>query len=122
MTVEINISRLKYLLSLYGLGDSEFLKIISDGLKKELLHTEIFSDYIKLVNLKRIDRIFNKGISYYLDPSDPVKTDNASIFFRKKVFHSDLNLKSKKIVNEYEDLKHHISSICKLADIEKPRL
>lgn len=122
MNVEINKSRLDYLLSLYKLGEGDFLDLISKGLKKRLSRDVIFTDNIKINHLKRIDKIFNKGLSFYTDPKAPIKTDNVSIFFRKSDFGIDLNLKSKKIVTEFEELKLQLSSLCKIADIDNSRV
>lgn len=122
MKAEINISRLKYLLDLYKLSPDELIDLISEGLKKTIPKEEIFTEYINLNFLKRIDKIFNKGLSFYVDPSDPVRSDNASIFFRKQEFNSDLNLKAKKIVNEFEELNLTLSAISKVTEHENPRV
>lgn len=122
MQAEINISRLNYLLELYKLKKEDFLNLISEGLKKPILADDIFADNISLNHLKRIDKIFNKGLSFYVDPSDLVSSNDASIFFRKREFASDLNFGSRKIVNEFEELKLSLSAISKAADIESPRV
>lgn len=121
MKAEINLSRLNYLLDLYKLSPDDLLKLVSEGLKKSVPKEEIFTEYINLNFLKRIDKIFNKGLSFYVDPSEPVRSDSASIFFRKQQFNSDLNLKAKKIVNEFEELKLTLSAISKVTDHENPR-
>ena len=119
--IEYNQDRLKYLLELYKLYIPEFLRLINSGLRKPLTKENIFSSNIKIDNLKRIDKVFNKGLSYYLDPQNPPQTKDASIFFRKKNFNSELNFGAKKIVSEFEDLKLSISAIAKLSDIEIKR-
>jgi Zn-dependent peptidase ImmA (M78 family) len=119
--VEHNISRLNYLLELFQLPKNEFLDIISQGLKTKITEEDIFYPNIKLDYLKRIDKIFNKGISYYLDPEDPIKSIGSSIFFRKKSFTSELNLSAKKIVNHFEDFKLSLSAIATLSDMDNRR-
>lgn len=122
MKVEQNISRLKYLLKLYKISIEELLNNISEGLKKPVTKEEVFSKEIKLSILKKIDRFFNKGLHYYLDPKSPEVSKEASIFFRKDSFNSELNIGAKKIVNHFEEFKISLSAIAKLADLELSRL
>lgn len=121
MKLEHNISRLKYLMSLYSMEAQELLDIISDGLKIPITKDDIFSNEIKLNHLKRIDKIFNKGIHYYLDPKSIEEKKEASIFFRKNSFGTDLNIGAKKIVNKFEDLKISLSAISKLSELNLER-
>ena len=122
MKVEQNISRLKYLLKLYKTSIDELLNNINEGLKKPITKEEVFSKEIKLSILKKIDRFFNKGLHYYLDPKAPEVSKEASIFFRKDGFNSELNIGAKKIVNHFEEFKISLSAIAKLADLELSRL
>jgi Zn-dependent peptidase ImmA (M78 family) len=120
--IEQNISRLKYLLDLYGLSVEEFLEKISKGLKNPITQKELFSKKIKLNHLKRIDSFFNKGLHFYLDPKAPEKSKEASVFFRKDSFNSELNFGARKIVNEFEEFKISLSAISKLADLKTDRV
>jgi len=95
--------------------------MISKGLKKQITKEEIFSKEIKVSHLKRIDKVFEKGLHYYLDPQAPETSKEASIFFRKQKFNSDLNIGTKKIVNHFEEFKISLSAIAKLSDIEIER-
>ena len=122
LKVEINISRLEYLLNLYKLTEQEFLRLVSKGLKNELSRADIFSKQININHLKRVDKIFNKGLSFYLNPESPSTTKATSIFFRKSQFNTELNLKSKQIVNEFEELKLSLSALVKLSDIKQERI
>lgn len=122
MKVEQNISRLNYLLSLFNMSADELLALISEGLKKPITQEEIFSREIKVSLLKRIDKIFNKGLHYYLDPKSPEISKDASIFFRKTKFDTALNIGAKKTVNQFEELKISLSAISKLAEIETGRI
>jgi Zn-dependent peptidase ImmA (M78 family) len=122
LKVEHNISRLKYLIKLYRLSTSDFLFKVSDGLKNPLQEEDIFDREIKLSTLKRIDKLFNKGLEFYLNPKPIIENKDASIFFRKDKFNSDLNIGAKKIVNEFEDLKISLSAISKLADLKFERI
>lgn len=99
----------------------ELLDIISDGLKIPITKDDIFSNEIKLNHLKRIDKVFNKGIHYYLDPKSIEEKKEASIFFRKNSFGTDLNIGAKKIVNKFEDLKISLSAISKLSELNLER-
>lgn len=121
MKVEQNISRLKYLLALYKMKVEDLLLAISEGLKKPITKDEIFSNEINVSHLKRIDKVFNKGLHYYLDPKSPEFSKDASIFFRKNKFGTDLNIGAKKIVNQFEEFKISLSAISKLAEIKIER-
>ena len=121
MKVEQNILRLKYLLSLFKMTMEELLIYINDGLINPLTKDDILSKEIKVSYLKRIDKVFNKGLHYYLDPKSPEVSKDASIFFRKTKFDTDLNIGTKKIVNHFEELKISISAMSKLAEINIER-
>ena len=121
MTVEHNISRIEYLLKLYRITLDELLMQISEGLKKPITKSDILSSDIKLSHLKKIDKVFNKGLEYYINPKHIEESRDASIFFRKEKFNSELNIGAKKIVNEFEDLKITLSAISKLSDIKLDR-
>ena len=95
--------------------------MISEGLKKPISKEEILSNDIKLSYLKKIDQVFNKGLHFYLDPKAPEESKEASIFFRKQKFNSDLSIGAKKIVNHFEEFKISLSAISKLAEIKIER-
>ena len=99
----------------------ELLPIISEGLKKQITKEQIFAPIIEFGHLKRIDKIFNKGIHYYLDPKSPEISKEASIFFRKSNFDIDLNLGARKIINYFEEFKISLSAIAELSDIKFER-
>ena len=121
MKVEQNIARLQYLLSSYKMTIDDLLPIIGEGLKKKISKESILTSQIEIGYLKRIDKFFNKGIHYYLDPKSPEISQDASIFFRKQKFDIDLNIGAKKIVNQFEEFKISLSAIAKLADIRIDR-
>ena len=100
----------------------EFLMRISEGLKNPLTEQDVFGGVIKLAHLKRVDRLFNKGVEFYLNPRPITENREASIFFRKDSFSTDLNIGAKKIVAKFEDLKISISAISKLADVKLKRV
>ena len=122
MKIEQNISRLKYLLSLYKLTEEQLLLLLNTGVKKSISRDDVFSKNIKVSNLKKIDKVFNKGLHYYLDPKSPQVSKDASIFFRKTTFNTDLNIGAKKIVNQFEDFKISLSAISKLAELNINRI
>lgn len=121
MTIEHNISRIDYLLKLYRLTLNELLEKISEGLKKPITKDDLYSSEIKISHLKKIDKVFNKGLEYYINPRPISENKDASIFFRKDKFNSDLNIGAKKIVNQFEDLKNSLTAISKLSDIHFER-
>src|SRR5690606_3645576 len=115
LTIEHNISRIDYLLKLYRITLKELLEKISEGLKNPITKDDLYSSEIKISHLKKIDKIFNKGLEYYINPRPISENKDASIFFRKDKFNSDLNIGAKKIVNQFEDLKNSLTAISKLS-------
>jgi Zn-dependent peptidase ImmA (M78 family) len=99
----------------------DLLAIISEGLKKPIQKENILSPVIDLGYLKRIDKVFNKGLHFYLDPKSPEISNDASIFFRKQKFGIELNIGAKKIVNQFEEFKISLSAIAKLAELNIER-
>ena len=122
MKVEQNIERLKYLLTLLKMSVEELLPLISEGLTKPITKEQILTPDIELGHLKRIDKVFNKGIHYYLDPKSPDVSKEASIFFRKTKFDIDLSIGARKIVNHFEEFKISLSAIAELSDIKFERV
>ena len=94
---------------------NELIDIIGIGLKKAITPSDLLGPQIEISYLKRIDKVFNKGLHFYLDPSSPEISRDASIFFRKSHFEADLNIGAKKIVNQFEEFKISLSAISKLA-------
>jgi Zn-dependent peptidase ImmA (M78 family) len=101
--------------------EEELLSKISEGRKRPIEREEIFASKIDPVNLKKIDKVFNKGLHYYLDPKSPEPSKDASIFFRKAEFGTDLNIEARKIVNQFEDFKISLSALAKLAELQIDR-
>jgi Zn-dependent peptidase ImmA (M78 family) len=122
LKVEHNIQRLNYLLRQFKMPVQDLLNIINAGLKKPINAQDLYSKEIKISILKRIDQLFNKGLYFYLDPKAPEESKEASIFFRKNDFNSELNLGAKKIVNHFEDFKISLSALASLAEINIERV
>jgi len=120
--ININIERINHLLKLYKLEKQEFLLLVSKGLKKKFTAEEVFKKEIKVSLLKKIDKVFGKGLNYYLDPKQLREAKEESIFFRKDKFNADLNLSAKKIVNHFEEEKISLSALSKLSDLKHERL
>lgn len=119
--VALNINRLNHLLSLYGVTKGELLKRLNVKRKNPLTETEIFNEEIKLSILKKIDSVFHKGLSYYIDPKEPTQSKEESIFFRKDNFNAKLNLGAKQIVTKFEEEKIAFSTLAKLSDFKIKR-
>lgn len=123
LRAKLNISRLDYLMSLYRLDSDDLLDIINSraNLKNPIQEKDIFNDEIKISHLKKVDKIFNKGLSFYIDPSPININKSSNIFFRKDHFQDELNIGAKKIVNQFEDLKSTLSTISKLSNLKLQR-
>lgn len=100
---------------------NELLALVSEGLKTPLTSSDVLSPEVKVSTLKRIDKVFNKGLHFYLDPKALDTSRDASIFFRKAKFGTDLNIGAKKIVNQFEEFKISLSAISKLAQVRIDR-
>ncbi len=121
-TIDINITRIYHLLRLYRLSRDELLLRISEGLKNPLTDNDIFRAKIKTSHLRKIDKIFNKGLNYYIDPKEPKESKEESIFFRKEKFKTELNWGAKKVVNQFEEEKIIISALSKLSNFKIDRV
>lgn len=119
--VSINKERIKYLLSLYKMTVDEFMRVATKDLKKPFKWEDVYRDRIPLNILKRVDRVFQKGLFYYADPATPEKKKSTSVFFRKTTFGTELNLGSRQRVREFEDLKTRLNTISKLSDVTLKR-
>lgn len=108
-------------MSLYGMTEHELLSVISHGHKRPFQKEDVFSEQIELNTLKRIDKVFTKGLNYYLDPANPIKSREESIFFRKSNFGTVLNFSARKVVNQFEELKISLSAVSKLSEIKTKR-
>jgi Zn-dependent peptidase ImmA (M78 family) len=122
MKIEYNKHRVEYLLSLFKMTVGELLSSINKGLKTPITWEDIDSDEIELNYLKRIDKVFNKGLLYYYDPTVPVKDKKVSVFFRKESFTSELNIGARKRVREFEDIKTQISAISIMSHFDMKRV
>ena len=100
----------------------ELLANINKNRKKIYTSDQVLSGKVELNCLKRIDKIFSKGLHYYFDSKPPINSADASIFFRKSDIGSDLNFEAIRIVNKYEELKISLSALSKLADIDTSRI
>ncbi|MBI2428115.1 MAG: ImmA/IrrE family metallo-endopeptidase [Ignavibacteriales bacterium] len=101
---------------------TDLLSLVNEGLKNPLTKEDISGKEIEIRHLKRIDKIFNKGLHYYLDPKSLEASRDASIFFRKTKFGTALNIGAKKIVNQFEEFKISLSGIAKLAELKIDRI
>jgi len=103
------------------MSSGELLGKLNEDRKTALTEADIFQPDIKLSLLKKLDGIFKKGLPYYVDPKDPVKSADESIFFRKDRFNASLNLGARQIVNAFEEEKLTFSTLAKLADLKLKR-
>lgn len=106
MKVEFNKDRISYLLALYKMSIDDLLSLLNMGKKRLVNVTDLTGDIIDLNLLKRIDKVFQKGILFYMDFSELRNNRNSSVFFRKSEFGTQLNMESMRIVHKFESLKH----------------
>ena len=120
-TININHKRLEYLLRLFRLSQDELLDIISKGLKNRIHRNHIFSNNISVSNLKKIDRVFQRGLPFYTDPKDISYDEKSSIFLRKRKFNTDLGLGDKQIINNIEGKVNHLCALQKITNYKVSR-
>ncbi|WP_251621627.1 ImmA/IrrE family metallo-endopeptidase [Odoribacter lunatus] len=116
--VEINPKRVDYLLALYKMTPKELLSLLNEGRKKLLTKEVLFQKYMDLAILKRLDKIFEKGLSFYQDFTELPKKPESSVFFRKSQFGVKLNNETIKIVQQFETQKDLLDAYAKLTDLK----
>lgn len=116
MTTQFNKARLDYLLALFSMSKETLLSTLNDGRKKLISIDDIYGDEIKLSLLKRIDEIFHKGLSFYLDFSPINLNHKSKVFFRKSRFQSPLSIEDKRLVDSFESLKSLLDGYRTLTD------
>lgn len=115
-TTQFNKERLDYLLTLFSMSKEELLSSLNDGRKKLLTLDDIYGEEIKISLLKRIDEIFHKGLSFYLDFSPIELNKKTKVFFRKSRFQSVLSMEDKRLVDSFESLKSLLDGYRTLTD------
>ncbi|RDU58908.1 hypothetical protein, partial [Helicobacter sp. MIT 14-3879] len=74
MQIQINVSRLEYLLELF--------KLSKEDLQREINAKIDFNKPLTKTILKKIDDVFKMGLDFYTNPLQ-IDTQNSSILFRK---------------------------------------
>lgn len=99
--------------------EDDLMDIINRGLKRKYTRDQVFSEQVDAKILKKIDKLlFNKGLTFYIDPSPIQVAEGMSVFFRKKTFNEELNFTSKKVVNDFESLKNFLASLDSLSNVK----
>ena len=123
MKIEINKSRIGYLLALYKMSTEELLSLLNEGRKKQIGADQISGETIELALLRRIDQIFDKGLNFYMDFSPLKANENNSVFFRKSTFGTEPNRETVRVVNHFENLKQALDAYNKLSQFHvKPNI
>lgn len=124
---ELNPMRLNYLLDLFRLSKESFLELIKGSNKHPILTLDELNAIlknnkkIKIGVLKKIDKIFEKGITWYISKRDLSEKDKLSIFFRKDSFNAKLNLGSIKLIERFERKKFEIENLCNFINFNAER-
>lgn len=115
---KINPERLRFLIDLYKLSNEEFLSLLKGKNIKPVLTSQqlesVLHGKLKVSEsvLKKIDSVFERGLTWYISKRDLPGRENLSVFFRKDKFNSELNLGAIKKIEEYEKIKTEIDSMC----------
>lgn len=93
------------MLALFSMSKDELLSFLNEGRKKLITLEDIYGEEIKISLLKKIDKIFHKGLSFYLDFTPIDLNQQTKVFFRKSRFQSVLSMEDKRLVDSFESLK-----------------
>lgn len=115
-TTQFNKERLDYLLALFSMSKDELLSSLNEGRKKLIALEDIYGEEIKISLLKKIDEIFHKGLSFYLDFTPIDQNQTTKVFFRKSRFQSVLSMEDKRLVDSFESLKSLLDGYRTLTD------
>ncbi len=126
---ELNLERFNYILDLFGLTKEEFISRLNEGRKREVLNLNELNDIlnkkakIKFSVLNKIDKLFEKGVTWYISKRELPEREGSSIFFRKNKFNisSKLNLDTIKLTNKFEERNFEIQTLCKFIDFDAKR-
>ena len=127
MEFELNPDRFNYVLDLFRLTKDEFISRLNEGRKREVLNLNELNDIlnkkakIKISLLKNIDKIFEKGLTWYISKRELPGRTGSSIFFRQNEFNSELNLESIKLTNKFEERNFEIQTLCKFINFDAKR-
>ena len=125
---KINPKRWRYVLELYGFSDEAFLSLLNQNKKRKILTFEEYNQIIEqkkdinIALLKKFDKIFEQGLTWYISKRELPEKRNSSIFFRKDSFNSDLNFESKKLIESYEELKFETQILCKQIGFQSKKI
>jgi len=115
---------MKYLLLLYDIKDTELLDKLNSNKRKitvDILTDRLYNHKeVNLAFLKKLDKIFGKGLVWYISERD-IDAKESSIFLRKDKFNSDLNFSARKIINQIEEQKLDIQLLSKLINYNLDR-
>lgn len=95
----------------------ELLSLLNEGYSRKLCKEDVLASQISLPVLKRIDKIFCKGLNYYQDFAEKEVSNRSSVFFRKQNFVADLNLETRRIVDRFEGIKCMLDGLAVLSDM-----
>lgn len=115
-TTQFNKERLDYLLTLFSMSKDELLSAVNEGRKKLFTLDDIYGEEIRVSLLKKIDEIFHKGLTFYLDYTPLALNQKTKVFFRKSKFHSVLSMEDKRLVDSFESLKSLLDGYRTLTD------
>src|SRR3989338_878857 len=122
--LDLNADRLLYLLDLYKMSREDLVTVISGKRKKfsvKDLDAILTNKKIKLPLLQKIDKLFEKGVAWYISDRNLPEKKISSIFFRKDQFNSDLNFEAKKLTSKFEEKKFQVQALCNYINFDLKR-
>lgn len=83
--VEINIDRLRYLLTYFCMSEEDLMARLNEGRKRLFNRKDIFSESIQLSLLRKIDAIFQCGLNFYFDYTPLLLTSAQASFLEEEI-------------------------------------
>ena len=120
---QLNMERINFLIKFYRITREEFLRIANDEISEEKNKLEFkhFEREIKLSTIKKIDKVFKKGLAWYVDEEPLEKSSQSSVFYRKNDFNSEIKLEDIRVANEFEEKKILTQILCRNIDYDIKR-
>ncbi len=116
MKVEINIERIHYLLALFKMSEEGLLSILNEKRKILIERKEVFGNTIEISLLKKIDKVFQRGLQFYYDFTPLKPSKEYSVFFRKSQFGIEPNIETIRVVQKFEGLKDCLDAYSALSE------
>ena len=123
--VVINPRRMEYLLAYFAMSKDGLIDELNATRKRKKPYSkeEIFNadNELKISTLRRIDKIFERGLYFYTTHTNLEIDEKESILFRKREFNANLTHADRLMVRAAEEQNLYTQSIVELSEFECQR-